>query len=836
MDQYLDKMEKDRALKRERSRSFFDTTGSALTPIEGWISVGLLFGANMVAVAALQSSGWVDPMPRLWLIGPAAFFLGLAAAKVRGSVASQFIVSAVVVAAIGVLALWEAAGTISSPGLGTKFDELFSRLNEWVSVLGASGISNDKLPFAFGLGAITGLMTYLSSWFLFKHRWGWAAIIVPAWVLLTNQTYLPDSRYPLPLFFFLMLSILVLARTYYLSRMEHWRQERLAQVGGKYTFVANVAMLTAAVFIVGWAIPTRDVVIPQLKDGYQTARGPWRGLEDDFERLFAGIPSQRGSPLHSFGSALPLRGRVSLGSTPVFTVVTDFPAYWRGQSYDFYEGRGWIVEDDQRERLKGRDVYGTAVGEGYLKRDLVAQRVILHSSTEVLFAAGQPIDVSISSRVDVATPREYVIDLRGREPTTELPLDLAQAAERIVESRGDAAETAELLPSETYVVEERNGSLIVTRDAPSIPDVLSVRASSRLKENSTYDVISSLSIASPDELSRASADYPKWVTDNYLQLPKSLPERVRDLAAELTENADTPYAKALAVRDYLREYEETFDIEAPPLNSDAIDFFLFEQRAGYSDYFASSMAVLLRASGVPARLASGYSSGTWDPDASAFLVSLSDAHSWPEVFFPEYGWVPFEPSPSLIEFTRGPLEQAAGSLAELDTSEVPFDPFFDDFFLFDLGALDDILTPLQETEVTNIFRDIGIKVGWALAGLAGVMAVLFLIVYVFWEVRFLGLPYAQGIYARMSALGAFAWRTQKQPDTPVEYATALAMATESTVAHSQTIAGGFARARYGGRELTEAERHGMQVAWQTLRRELIQGIVRRLSPRRLWRS
>ena len=821
---------------RDGPDSFRNARSSLLTPSEGWLSFALLFGAVLTVAVAAQTSDWVDPMPRLWLITALALFVGLGAAKVGRPLAVMLVVHIVALGLGFGLALWESAGTISTGSIADRLDELFTRLGDWLEVWSSSGISNDRLPFTFGLAAGAWLMGYFSSWFLFRFRWGWPAVVIPALVLLTNQTYLPSGRYPVPLFFFLTFTILLLGRTYYLSRIERWRQRRLPQLSGRYTFVANVVVLTVVVSMVGWAIPTKKVVIPKFKETYQTARSPWRDLEDEFERVFAGVASQRASPLHSFGSALPLRGRISLGTSEAFSVVTDFPAYWRGQTYDFYQGRGWIAVEDQRDEVRGSEVFGSGSGGEYRKRDVLAQRVTMNTASRVLFAAGQPIDLNISAEADIAVPPVYEIDLRDDVQDPSLPPDIAAAAERIVRERGSLEETSRLLPPETEIVRERRGSLEVTRSPPPVPDVLSVRARSQLKEGSTYEVLSSVSIATGEDLRSASVGYPKWVTDAYLQLPEDLPERVRELGVDITSEADNPFDKSMAIIEFLGEYEESFNIQSPPLNVDAVDYFLFDQRAGYGDYFASAMTVLLRAAGVPARLASGYATGEWDPETSTFSVRLSDAHSWPEVFFPEFGWVPFEPSPNLEPIPRGPLE--AGTL---DIFEEPgFDPFLDLFldeteFLQD-PAFEDAFLPDEPTSVGSLFVDVIIKIGIALGILLGALAALWLLAYLLWQTNFIGLPYAQGLYARMTKLGSWAWAGPQYHDTPAEYASRLAGNLDLDPRETGAIAEGFAWVRYGSRDLSAEQRERMAEAWKSLRGNLIRRLLGRFDLRRLLRG
>ncbi len=163
-------------------------------------------------------------------------------------------------------------------------------------------------------------------------------------------------------------------------------------------------------------------------------------------------------------------------------------------------------------------------------------------------------------------------------------------------------------------------------------------------EKSSYRAESLKSMPSAEQLRQASSNYPGWVIDQYLQLPQDVPHRVLDLARDLTATEPTPYDRTLAIEAYLRRFPYTLDLPEPPKNRDIVDYFLFDLKKGYCDYYASAMVVLARAAGLPARLAIGYASGRYDPQNDRYRVSEADAHSWPEIFFPSYGWVGFEPT------------------------------------------------------------------------------------------------------------------------------------------------------------------------------------------------
>jgi hypothetical protein len=167
-----------------------------------------------------------------------------------------------------------------------------------------------------------------------------------------------------------------------------------------------------------------------------------------------------------------------------------------------------------------------------------------------------------------------------------------------------------------------------------------------------YAAISGPPEPSAADLRQAQPMLHPELAERYLTLPDSVPERVLDLAQMVAADRETQYEQAEAIEYFLRTYAYTLDLPAPPENQDVVDYFLFEQQEGYCDYYASSMVVMARAVGIPARLASGYAQGTYDHSAKRWIVTEKDAHSWVEIYFDGIGWVEFEPTAGLPALTR----------------------------------------------------------------------------------------------------------------------------------------------------------------------------------------
>lgn len=172
-----------------------------------------------------------------------------------------------------------------------------------------------------------------------------------------------------------------------------------------------------------------------------------------------------------------------------------------------------------------------------------------------------------------------------------------------------------------------------------------LQAAAAISPGESYSVTSEQPVYTSATLDGAGTDYPAGVTERYLGLPDSTPDRVGERTETVLEsaNASTPYDSAVAIEQYLESNNEySLNVERP--RGDVADSFLFEMDAGYCTYYATTMAVMLRTQGVPARVTTGYTSGE-RVSQDEWVVRGLDAHMWVEVYFPEVGWVAFDPTP-----------------------------------------------------------------------------------------------------------------------------------------------------------------------------------------------
>lgn len=173
-----------------------------------------------------------------------------------------------------------------------------------------------------------------------------------------------------------------------------------------------------------------------------------------------------------------------------------------------------------------------------------------------------------------------------------------------------------------------------------------------------YEASSLIPRPSADALREAGSAYPQEILSSYLQLPE-LDPRIPVLAQQVAGGAGTNYDKAAALENYLRT-TFSYTLQLPrSVPRDPLAHFLFERRKGHCEYFASSMAVMLRTLGIPARVVNGFRTGEFNDLTSQYLVRASNAHSWVEAYFPGQGWVSFDPTPAGLEPVRTGWSRAA---------------------------------------------------------------------------------------------------------------------------------------------------------------------------------
>ena len=310
------------------------------------------------------------------------------------------------------------------------------------------------------------------------------------------------------------------------------------------------------------------------------------------------------------------------------TATPDY--YWKVESKNVYTGKGWV----------------SSVGEG----------------TAFPVANG-----------------DELTELENYEGPEQVAAKALSASVSIIEDQGHI-----LYPAGSYLKNVKAEGVSFFLYEPNLKKLTPQTADGTLQdiseyivnyEQSRYDLAQLRKVTEADETMDV-------LMDLYTQLPDSVPSRVYDLARELTENQLNWYDKAKAVEDYFDRSEFVYskeDIPYPAKDQDYVDQFLFETRTGYCDNYSTSMVVLLRAAGIPARWAKGYTEGerTVKEGEVIYQVTNNNAHSWVEVYFSGIGWISFEPTkgfssePEFINSDRTTHRDMEHATVREDQAETP---------------------------------------------------------------------------------------------------------------------------------------------------------------------
>jgi len=623
---------------------------------EGWATVWLFAGLMVVAAWGVEAPGWA---PGLWtasLVGIVGVLAGLALSKSRfnGWVAALF------AAGYGLFTVgFLICLTLFRGDWHYRTLELLIRVNNFLYYALHGGTSRDILPFTVMVGLIFWVVAVAGAWGLFRRGTVWPALLPGGVILLINSYYYVGEELELYLAAYLVLALLLLARMNLLAQEHEWQGARVAYTPEMRFEFLRAGLIAAVILVtvawVGQRVTTASAS-PQAEAAWRQVSGTWSVVRENFERLFNSVRNPGITAEDFYGDSLTLGGASSLTDRQMMTValapiaaetgpdgqrpaedveLPDVPRYyWRAAAYQQYlEGR-WQTGDNLEFREQDP-------ARGALRQASYRLRVDLSATFTSFLAA--------SSRLYVL-PQPRLVDR----------------------------------PS-TFEVIVGPGGLI---------DPVSVRAQTLLTgDDRRYRVVASVSVADQQSLRVAGTDYPEWVRAYYLQLPETITPRTRALARQIVTEAGatTPFDQAQAITRWLRQ-NITYDlaIEAPPQGAEPIDWFLFESRRGYCNYYASAMVLMLRSLDIPARMAVGFAQGEFDPVTGQYVVRERNAHAWPEVYFPNYGWIEFEPTGS-----EPPLERPERTVLEDTNAVAPPTPAADDappLERNDRDALDDAST------------------------------------------------------------------------------------------------------------------------------------------------
>jgi transglutaminase-like putative cysteine protease len=646
------------------------------------------------------------------------------------------------------------------PTIADRVADFRFRMREWFDIVRAGDISNDNLPFVTFVHSVTFLCAYLASWSIYRWRNPWIAIIPGGMVLLANISFMKGQ--PSGAFIVFTFGAIVLVARLYLQRNQlRWERQHVEYPDLISVNAIQLTLVATLALIIGaWMLPLGNEAGPFVAVVNKIIQ-PAKSHTDTLVRLFHNVDSQKGVELHSFGDVLAVQGHVKLGTNTVLEINSPNPGLVRAQSYDEYTGNGWRTANRVETRIDAKDLAITDDSQ-FLKRNVSVLKVKVLDSESTILTPGTPIGSNLPTTIE--TPRG--------------------------------------VPSDIEIMRSRKS----------------------LGQNDSYNSLGSESSATADELRAAGAAYPQWVTDRYLQLPKSLPQRVRDEAKRVAtaQKAATPYDVSTAIETYLRTFPFDTDVESAPPGRDTVDFFLFDLKRGYFDYQASAMTVMLRSLGVPARVAVGYVLDPANAKDTVYSVQRKDAYAWVEVFFPDYGWVNFNPTQDRQAGGAGGIGALGGGIDSLQNPDLSnLFPIPDD------GALSGASVPkaaLAENPTVHsdppwvlIFSLLGALAVVALGGLGGRFA---------WNRATAGMEPRVALWAKTQRLATWGRIGPNSAETPREWSRRMGGAV-GLEDDAKSLAEAYEESRYGRPDLRRIEDSTAVSSYKSLRGRLLSRIFRR---------
>lgn len=721
----------------------------------------LTFAAALVVfvsvAVAIQQARWVPGMPPVVPTTLGGLIIGLLAARAR---LHALVLHPIALALGALLVLLMVQSYADGISVQDRIADVRFRMVEWFHVVRSGDISNDNLPFVTLVHTCAFLTTYLAAWSIYRWRNAWLAVIAGGVVLFASVS-LQKGDPGGAVVVFVFGSILLVARTYLQKNQARWRREGVDYPDFVSLNALQVAVLAAGALIAAAWVAPLGVRQSTADRALSTFADPLDSRTEDLVRLFHNVNSGRGAPLHSFGSTMPIKGDVKLGTSVLFEVTSPQAGLIRATSYDEYTGAGWKSTGRLARRVEGSDLAELPPDAVYKLRSVSILNVTARSDTDVILTAGTPVGTNVDAYVD--TPRA----MEG--------------------------------------------------------DIERMRARGGFGDGDTYNAIGSESTASADDLRSAGTGYPDWVTERYLQLPDDLPGRVADEARRVARGAGSPYDVAAAVEAYIRSFPYNTSVPATPPKRDAVDFFLFDLKAGYFDYQATAMAVMLRTLKVPARVAVGFALDPGEVVETRYTVRKNDAYTWVEVFFPGYGWVNFNP-------TQDRPAGGAGGIGAGTTVGENFEmPSLEDLFPIE----DDFENPIPD-EVNEALNEPPIRASeppwfllWGLAVVLGLAALGLLSVRVAWNWGLRGLEGPVRLWARTQRLAGWAGLSGPHTETPREWSRRVGESVREEES-AATLAKAYETARYSRPETNSPTASSeAKAAYARLRNTLLKHIVRR---------
>jgi hypothetical protein len=659
----------------------------------------------------------------------------------------------------------------------------------WLARVAIGEASSDTSFYVYLLCLLFWVVGGWLAWCTLRWRQPLLGMVPGAAAFATNVLNFPAEQNAYVLAFLVLTLSLLLWNSYQRSVEAAVRRRIKLSPDARFDFWETGAVVAVAVVMLG-------IFMPPLSTSDRTVdfeNGTFRGWAELQERLNHPV---------AFGSGQTTG--VSIGFEP--DVKLGGPVHKTGAVVLTYQRTGGSGPPSPYFRgLNLVQTYNGATGAGWRYNPSLGGPARIGKDTPVKYAE------------DYVAVQASTYSVQMVEPPAGAPDLLFYPGQLVKVDRAASARSSPGTPQPSGTA----GPTLTTMDRLS--------GAGRQGGSGSYKVTDVYSVASESQLQSAGTNYPAWLgpyrTVGTSYRSRSVEQMVHDLAVQVTQGAANPYDQATAIETYLRtNYSYTLTPNQPPRDADPLAYFLFKTKEGYCEYFATAMGDMLRLLGIPTRLVNGYGPGTYNESLGKYVVKESDAHTWVEVYFPSYGWIPFEPTPDGTYFPvpRGaPGAACSRDSAACDTNAAE-----------EGGAVNPnnklvpgILDPGQLGVGTNASQGslAPTILPYALAGLAVLLLGVWLAV-----ARYLRPRTVSGVWNRLRRLSSLAGTAPREGETPLEFGARLAKEIPEAAGPARRVAERFTVAAYAPPAVAATSREAVLSAWADLRPALLRRLTRRL--------
>ena len=758
-----------------------------LSLAEGWFSLFLLAIVVYSAIWSVEAANWVDHTSIITLTTLIGLVIGVLAAKQR-RIPRLFI--HLLAIGFGLLfAFWQTAGA----DYNGSIPDLTHGIHQWIMLALVGGTSSDDFIFLFFITSLGFLLAYASAWLVYRTRKPWLMIVANAVVLLINLSYIEDG-YIVFLIVFLIASLLLVLRFNLYESSVAWRRKGLRcsdDLG--WEFMQAGALISIGVLIFAWLLPW-GYINDTAAQIWSIDNNPWVQLQNTWNRLVSVDGGANASNHGNFTDTLVLGGNPNLNNDIVFTLKTPdgslFNQYLQSLSYDTYNGQsGWSVSSTAPLALDANE--------------------IASNSSQDLHAEQQSITV-------VNPPGEQFAYLFGASQIASTN----QAAQlRINKATGSVVAwlrpIGKLAAGNKYSIT----SYVSAADVKTLQSVpLPANAPSFIPDPNRPDLEPPVTYYDPS------------ILQTYLQLSKNLDPNIKNLAQSLTQSAPTMYDKAVALESFFHSHYTYNANISVPQGQEAVSWFLFRNNShsGFCNYFSTSMVIMARELGIPARVVEGYTNGKYDVKQNQWVIRGTDAHSWVQIYFAGYGWVNFEPSASFSTFTRPVVSSNTVVTTGGSTSPIASGSRNHQGRLPDkTGSGNTSVSTSSSQQQAQLRQTV------SLTFVVFILLILFGVVYfsIWWRRLYRGYSVSTQVYGRICKLANWAGITLKPSQTPYEYMQTLAEAAPGEAITLERLGDIYVRDRWADPKSTEHPRSTGEIAelpdmWKRLQPRLFLHVLR----------